>query len=105
MTEQRCFKEQASTWFQNLRDQITKTFEDIEKDYAPQKNLTPGTFDFTPWNHKEGGGGTIGLMKGAVFEKVGVNISTVYGNSPKSFADKSPEQKRIPAFGPAVFLW
>jgi coproporphyrinogen III oxidase len=70
----------ASEWFLQLRNLVCKAFEQIEQDYAATHvGCVPGTFTFRPWIRPGGGGGTIGLMKGCVFEKVGVNISTVFG--------------------------
>ena len=62
-------KDLASSWFRNLRDQFCKEFE----------TLDGSKFERTKWNHSGSGGGEISLMKGNVFEKVGVNISTVSG--------------------------
>lgn len=93
----------AAAWFKNLRDQITAAFEAIETEYArqnstPQNPLTPGRFTFTPWQRAEGGGGEIGLMKGNVFEKVGVNISTVYGPFTQEFRGQIPGTTENPNF-------
>ena len=94
-----CFKEDAAVWFKSLRDQITSAFEDIECEYAQQNNLDQaGTFHLSPWEHKEGGGGTIGLMRGNVFEKVGVNISTVYGHFSEEFRGQIPGTDQDPSF-------
>ena len=64
----------ARTWFEDLRDQICAEFENIEREAG-----SDAAFQYTPWNREEEGnpdpgGGTQGLMKGKVFEKVGVNI-------------------------------
>ncbi|TRD11912.1 oxygen-dependent coproporphyrinogen oxidase [Erythrobacter insulae] len=77
---------QAKEWFEGLRDQICAAFESIERD-----NGSDAAFEYTPWQREEEGnedpgGGVQGLMKGKVFEKVGVNVSTVRGNFPKEFA-------------------
>ena len=63
-------KHLASSWFRNLRDQFCKEFQ----------TLDGSKFERTKWNHSGSGGGEISLMKGNVFEKVGVNISTVTGD-------------------------
>ena len=78
--------EKAKTWFESLRDQICGVFESIEREAG-----SDASFKYTPWNRTEDGnedpgGGVQGLMKGTVFEKVGVNVSTVRGNFPKEFA-------------------
>ena len=77
---------QARTWFESLRDQICAEFEAIEREAG-----SDATFEYTPWNREEEGnespgGGVQGLMKGQVFEKVGVNVSTVQGSFAPEFA-------------------
>ena len=72
-------QQRARTWFETLRDRICATFEAIERESG-----SDATFGYTPWDRSEpdgapGGGGVRGLMKGKVFEKVGVNVSTVGG--------------------------
>lgn len=98
MTSTPCLKETAATWFESLRDQITAEFEAIENEYAAKNNLTPGKFEFKPWDRAEGGGGVIGLMKGNVFEKVGVNISTVFGEFSDEFRGQIPGTEDDPSF-------
>ena len=76
----------ARQWFENLRDRICSTFESIEREAGSE-----ASFSFTPWNRDNdpeaaGGGGVQGLMKGRVFEKVGVNVSTVGGVFSGDFA-------------------
>ncbi|MDP5104395.1 MAG: oxygen-dependent coproporphyrinogen oxidase [Erythrobacter sp.] len=77
---------QARVWFESLRDQICAEFESIEREAG-----SDAAFQYTPWNREEDGnpdpgGGVQGLMKGKVFEKVGVNVSTVRGSFAKEFA-------------------
>lgn len=72
----------ASDWFAALRDDICAAFEAIE-DSAAAKQKPAGRFERKSWNRDGGGGGEMSLMRGQVFEKVGVNISTVFG----SFSD------------------
>lgn len=69
----------TSEWFKFLRNELCNAFEKIEEDFAKENNLTPGKFVRTPWDRKDGGGGEMSVMHGNVFEKVGVNISTVFG--------------------------
>jgi coproporphyrinogen III oxidase len=72
----------ASKWFAALRDDICAAFEAIE-DSVATKQKPGGRFERKSWNRDGGGGGEMSLMRGQVFEKVGVNISTVFG----SFSD------------------
>ena len=76
----------ARTWFENLRDLICAEFESIEAEAG-----SDARFDYIPWDRTDpsgapGGGGVRGVMKGRVFEKVGVNVSTVGGNLEGDFA-------------------
>jgi len=86
MTDWTPYTERARVWFEDLRDQICAEFEAIEREAG-----SDAAFQYTPWNREEEGnpdpgGGTQGLMKGKVFEKVGVNVSTVRGSFAKEFA-------------------
>ena len=76
----------ARTWFESLRDRICAEFEAIEREAG-----SDASFEYTPWNRTDpsgepGGGGVMGVMKGRVFEKVGVNVSTVGGTFEGDFA-------------------
>ncbi len=69
----------ARTWFESLRDRICAEFEAIERAAG-----SDAAFDYIAWDRTDpsgapGGGGVRGVMKGKVFEKVGVNVSTVGG--------------------------
>jgi coproporphyrinogen III oxidase len=83
----------ASDWFAQLRDQICAEFEKIEQ----EKNST-AKFECKPWDRQGGGGGVISVMKGEVFEKVGVNISTVHGEFSPEFAKQIPGTDKNPQF-------
>ena len=76
----------ARDWFESLRDRICAEFETIEREAGSE-----AAFEYTPWERLDpdgtpGGGGVRGLMKGEVFEKVGVNVSTVGGSFSPEFA-------------------
>ena len=75
-------KRDAEDWFRTLRDQICAEFEMIED--AAHGEAPAGRFERKQWQRptdagSNGGGGEISAMRGRVFEKVGVNISTVSG--------------------------
>lgn len=93
-------KKQASEWFETLRNRICATFETIETELTGTAfhNAEPGRFEQKTWRRatpdgSEGGGGEMSVLKGRVFEKVGVNISTVHGSFTDDFAEKIPGAK------------
>lgn len=88
----------ASQWFKTLRDNICSSFEALEKAYASTHKLTPGTFERKNWNRDGGGGGEMSIMRGNVFEKVGVNISTVHGTFTPEFSKQIPGAEENPHF-------
>lgn len=97
-------KTTAANWFADLRDQICNAFEAIEDDYEGEADKgAAGRFKKTSWKRdtedgNDGGGGTMGVMKGRVFEKVGVNISSVYGAFSPEFAKQIPGTEDDPSF-------
>jgi len=91
-------KKLASEWFQDLRDKLCTSFEEIERDYARANNLTSGKFERKIWSREGGGGGEISIMRGNVFEKVGVNISSVFGNFTPEMQKQIPGAIEDPSF-------
>lgn len=93
-------QETAAFWFRNLRDDICDAFEKLEKEAEsfPHYKGEPGQFKRTHWQRPEGGGGEMSVMKGRLFEKVGVNISTVHGQFSDQFKKEVPGADANPNF-------
>jgi hypothetical protein len=88
----------ARDWFEALRTRICTAFEEIEREAG-----SDAAFKYTPWGRIEvdgspGGGGVRSQMNGRVFEKVGVNVSTVGGRFNPEFAASIPGTELDPSF-------
>ena len=94
-------KQEARAWFESLRDQICCEFEAIEDEAggtAPAGRFTRQSWARPTPSGEPGGGGVISLMRGRVFEKVGVNVSTVWGEFSPEFRKQIPGAEEDPRF-------
>lgn len=99
-------KNAARGWFETLQMRIVAAFEEIEREapgpFAPGAE-NPGRFELSPWTRTDhtgapGGGGRMAIIKGRVFEKAGVHVSTVFGTFAPEFAAQIPGAAEDPRF-------
>ena len=106
-------KARASAWFRQLRDDIVASFERLEADHrvGPMSEAAAGKFEITETKRKsddgsDAGGGLMSVMRGGrVFEKVGVNISTVYGTLGERAQNAMAARKGIPGMKDDPRFW
>lgn len=105
-------KQRASAWFRELRDQIVAAFEGLEDSHSagPLSDAAPGRFEVTETKRasadgSDAGGGLMSVMRGGrVFEKIGVNVSTVYGELGER-AQKAMAARGIPGMESDPRFW
>jgi coproporphyrinogen III oxidase len=97
-------KQAAKDWFESLASRIIAAFEALEQDAPLRFAGAPGRFARSPWKRGakdpacDEGGGVMGMMRGRLFEKVGVHVSTVHGSFSPDFAKQVRGAAEDPRF-------
>jgi coproporphyrinogen III oxidase len=91
---ERC--QRAETWFIELRDRLVAAFEAIESE--ADAAAPAARFARRAWRRPGGGGGTTAILRGRIFEKLGVNVSTVFGEFSPEFRAAIPGAAEDPRF-------
>jgi len=81
-------QQQAEKWFKELRNLMVGAIQKVDG----------STFQEKEWQRPGGGGGLMSILKGDIFEKVGVNISTVHGEFSEEFRGSMPGTEEDPSF-------
>jgi len=105
-------KARASAWFRTLRDEIVTAFEALEDSHeaGPRADAPPARFEVSETRRKsedgsDAGGGLMSVMRdGRVFEKVGVNVSQVYGHLGEA-AQKAMAARGVPGMEDDPRFW
>ena len=105
-------KQEAAAWFRDLRNQIVAAFEALEDshDAGPLADMAPGRFEVSETQRhsddgSDAGGGLMSVMRGGrVFEKVGVNVSEVFGTLGEA-AQKSMAARGVPGIADDPRFW
>ncbi|PZX09481.1 oxygen-dependent coproporphyrinogen oxidase [Celeribacter halophilus] len=106
-------KDRASAWFRSLRDQIVSAFEALEDTQVsgPFADRPAGRFEVTKTQRQsedgtDAGGGLMSVMRdGRVFEKIGVNASTVYGSLGERAQNAMAARKGLPGMKDDPRFW
>jgi coproporphyrinogen III oxidase len=106
-------KRRAAAWFRSLRDEIVAAFEAVEDSHAdgPLSKRAPGRFEIRETQRhgadgQDAGGGLMSVMRGGrVFEKVGVNVSEVFGALGDQAQRSLTARKEIPGLGEDPRFW
>lgn len=102
-------KDRAASWFRELRDRIVTAFEALEDAHAT--DAAPGRFELTETRRRsddgsDAGGGLMSVMRGGrVFEKVGVNVSTVHGTLGERAQMAMAARKGLPGMAEDPRFW
>ena len=88
------YKLNAKGWFDSLQTRIVAAFEALEEEAPPELYPgEPGRFELKPWIREAGGGGTMGILRGRLFEKCGVHVRLVHGPVTAQMAQVMPGQE------------